>query len=126
MTASLRLELSAPQPDEEGTVVVRLLVVNDSTEDAQVDRSLLWGPHPESGAPGMLAGEPGGDKKSATVLLHPGGVVGRERRYQYGPGESVTFHGYLLKKATDTLLPQGPGDADALEAAATPLEVRFD
>ncbi len=124
MTASLHLELSAPEPDDDGNVLVRLLVVNAGTKDVRVDRALLWGPHPESGVPGLLAGEPGGGK-SATVLLHPGGVVGRERQYQYAPGEVVTFHGYLLTRATDTLLPQGPGDADALAAVATPLEVRF-
>lgn len=126
MTAPLRLELSAPEPDPDGSVLVRLLVVNAGTDVLHVDRRLLWGPHPESGSPGMLAGEPATDRRAdEVVLLNAGGVFGRERRYQFEAGQSVTFHGYLLKRTTTTLLPQGPGDADALAAAAAPLVVRF-
>lgn len=122
----LHLELSAPEPDPDGSVRVRLLVVNASDEVARVDRRLLWGPHPESGSPGMLAGEPSTDRRAdEVVLLNPWGIFGRERRYQYPPGQSVTFHGYLLVRPSATLLPQGPGDEDTLAAAAPPLVVRF-
>lgn len=122
----LRLELSAPEPDPDGSVQVRLLVVNASDEVVRVDRRMLWGPHPESGSPGMLAGEPSTDRRAdEVVLLNPWGIFGRERRYQYEPGQSVTFHGYLLARPSETLLAKGPGDEDALAAAAPPLTVRF-
>lgn len=126
MTRPLRLELSAPEPDPDGSVHVRLLVVNTSEDVVRIDRRLLWGPHPESGSPAMLAGEPSTDHRAdEVVLLNPWGIFGRERRYQYKPGQSVTFHGYLLTRPSATLHPQGPGDPATLAAAAPPLVVRF-
>ncbi len=122
----IQLQLSASEPDADGGVFVRLLVVNAGYDAVRVDRRLLWGPHPESGTPGLLAGEPSTDQKSdQTVLLNPWGIFGRERRYRYEPGESVRFCGYLLRHAADELLPTGPGDPSALEVVADPLEVRF-
>lgn len=116
--SDLRVELSASEPDADGAVLVRLLVVNTGVETVTVDRRLLWGPHPASGTPGMLASEPS-TPRAETVVLNAGGVFGRERRYGYDPGESVTFHGYLLKRKTDTLLPTGPANADDLEASGS-------
>ena len=122
----LRLELSASEPDADGGVFVRLLVINAGYDAVRVDRRLLWGPHPESGTPGLLAGEPSTDRKSdEIVLLNPWGIFGRERRYRYEAGETMRFHGYLLRQAADELLPTGPGDRSALEVAADPLEVQF-
>lgn len=120
----LRLELSASEPDADGAVLVRLLVVNTGVETVKVDRRLLWGPHPESGTPGMLASEPS-TPRAEVVVLNAGGVFGRERRYQYEQGETITFHGYLLNRKTDTLLPTGPGEHSDLECSASPLTLRF-
>jgi hypothetical protein len=120
------LELSASPPEPDGAVMVRLLVVNASYDTVEVDRQLLWGPHPESGSPALLAAEPSTDDPAdETVVLNPWGIVGRERRYRYDNGESVTFHGYLLRHPTDRLFASGPGDEAALEAAAQPLIIRF-
>lgn len=122
----LRLELSASEPDADGGVFVRLLVINAGYDAVRVDRRLLWGPHPESGTPGLLAGEPSTDRKSEEiVLLNPWGIFGRERRYRYETGETMRFYGYLLRHPADELLPTGPGDRSALEVAADPLEVQF-
>lgn len=125
--SGLALELGASKPDADGGITVRLLVVNTGYDVERVDRRLLWGPHPESGTPGMLTAEPSMDRRpDETVALNPGGVFGRERRFRYEPGEQMTFHGYLLRRKTDRLLPGGPGDSKDLAVAADPLTVRFD
>jgi hypothetical protein len=121
----VRLELTAGAPDEAGGVEVTLLVVNDSTDDAQVDRSLLFGPHPAVMDPPLLAAEPSRRKGAQRVDLAPGGIIGRRRHYVYESG-TVTFHGYLLREPADRLLPDGPGDDGARWAAASPLEITFD
>lgn len=121
----MQLELTYDGPDDEGAVAVRLLVLNDSHEPVALDRRLLFGPHPGSGDPLLLSSEPSFRKKSDNVVLvNPWCLYGRQRRFQYQSGE-ITFHGFLLRHATDRLAPSGPEDTEALLAAATPLVVRF-
>jgi hypothetical protein len=122
----MRLELTCTGPDLEGRVAVRLVVLNDSFEPEQLDRRLLIGPQPAVADPPLLSTEAvSADSAANLVLLNPWGLYGRERGYQYRSGR-VTFHGYLLRRPADTLLPTGPGDPALLRAAAPPLTVRFD
>lgn len=121
----MKLELTHDGPDAEGNIAVRLVVVNDSYEPVTLDRRLLLGPHPATGDPLLLSSEPTSRRKSENlILLNPWTLYGRERRFQYGSG-AITFHGYLLRHPTDTLLPHGPGDSGALLAATPPLVVMF-
>jgi hypothetical protein len=122
----LQLSLSSDGPDANGYVNVRLTVFNASLEPVVLDRRLLYGPHPGRGDMVLLASEPKPPKPSQNfVLLNPLCFYGRQRRYQY-PGGEMTFHGYLVTKRTDGLLPTGPSDRRKLAAAAEPLLVRFD
>jgi hypothetical protein len=118
----VRLELTCGGPNADGEVSIRLLVLNNDYEPLVVDRNLLYGPHPETGDPLLLASEPHSDEP---VVLNPWCLYGRERHFQY-PAGVVTFHGYLLRSRTDRLLPAGPGDPEALLAAAPRLVVSFD
>ena len=123
--SELGLELSQATAAD-GSVMVRLLVVNHGYEPVKVDRRRLWGPHPESSDPPLLSSEPSTEESgNEIVVLNPDGIFGRERRYAFEPGQTITFHGYLLRRETDRLLPTGPGDADDLAAAAEPLSVTF-
>ncbi len=125
MAEGLRLLLECDHPDAQGSVDVHLTVLNPSAEPVVIDRRLLYGPHPGAGELVLLASEPAAPKKSQNlILLNPSCFYGRARRYQYGGGE-VTFHGYLLRKQADGLLPSGPTDSSALLAAAPPLTVDF-
>ena len=122
----MKLELECRGPEADGSVAVRLLVLNDSYEPVEVDRRLLLGPHPSVSDPPLLSTEHATDDESKEiVLLNPWGLYGRERRFQYDAG-SVTFHGYLLRQPADGLLPTGPADATLLLVAAPPLAVDFD
>lgn len=122
---ALRLLLAADEPSADGSVDVRLTVLNQSTEPVMLDRRLLFGPHPGSGELVLLASEPATRKRADNVvLLNPSCFYGRQRRYQYDSGE-ITFHGYLLRDRTDVLLPTGPGDPAALLTAAPPLVIDF-
>jgi len=121
----VKLELSCRGPEADGTATVRLLVLNDSYQPATVDRRLLLGPHPAVSDPPLLSSEPAlDDVAQEVVLLNPWGLYGRERRFQYDAG-TVTFHGYLLRRTADGLLPAGPADESLLLAAAPPLVVEF-
>ena len=121
----LELTLSCDGPDAEGRVDVRLTVFNTSTEPVLLDRRLLYGPHPGHGDMVLLASEPTAPKPSQHfILLNPHCYYGRQRRYQYPSGE-MTFHGYLVTKRTDGLLPTGPADPKRLAAGGKPLIVRF-
>lgn len=122
----MRLELTYEVPDSGGGLAVRLVALNDSHEPVEFDRTLLVGPQPAAGNPPLLSREsPADDGASSRLTLNPWCVYGRERRFRYEPG-GVTFHGYLLHHPADRLLPTGPGDDDALWAAAPPLEVRLE
>jgi hypothetical protein len=89
--------------------MVRLIVLNDGYEPVRIDRRLLLGPQPEVADPPLLSSEPSlPEETDNLVLLNPWGLYGRERRFQYDSG-AVTFHGYLLSRPTDRLLPTGPG-----------------
>jgi hypothetical protein len=122
----LGLELSRSEPAQDGSVTIRLLVVNRGYDQVRVDRRLLWGPHPAAGDPVLLTAEPSTDNHSdETVLLNPDGIFGRQRRFRYDAGTAITFHGYLLTRETDILLPAGPEDRNSLAAEAEPLSVTF-
>lgn len=121
----MKLELSADGPSPGGAVAVRLVVLNDSYEPVRIDRRLLFGPQPEVADPPLLSTEPSStDAADDFVLLNPWGLYGRERRFRYEAG-AVTFHGYLLRRPSDRLLPAGPGESGALLAAAPPLVIQF-
>lgn len=96
-------------------------MVNDSAEPERFDRRLLIGPNPVGARMMPVSREPGfEDEADNFVVLNPGCLYGRERRFGV-PGDSVTFHGYLLARADDRLLPQGPADASAAALVADPL-----
>lgn len=121
----MKLELTCDGPQADGEVTVRLIVLNDSYEPVAIDRRLLFGPHPAVSDPPLLSSEPSStDPAHDRIVLNPWGLYGRERHFQYASG-AVTFHGYLLRRATERLLPAGPGDGGALLADAPPLVVRF-
>lgn len=122
----MKLEVTCRGPGPGGEVAVRLIVLNDSYEPVRVDRRLLFGPHPAVSDPPLLSSEPSlADAAQEIVMLNPWGLYGRERRFQYDSG-TVTFHGFLLREATDRLLSTGPSDETALLASAPPLVVQFD
>lgn len=107
-------------------VTVRLLVLNDSYEVATLDRRLLVGPHPSPGGPIRsffgVSLEPAFPKEEQNfVLLNPWCFYGRQRMFENLSEGQLTIYGYLLNKPVDSLLPEGPVDADALLAAAEPL-----
>jgi hypothetical protein len=125
MRCPLELSLSTSAPDSAGFADIRLTVFNPTTEPVVFDRRLLFGPQPGTGDPLLLASEPARKKPAENlIVLNPLCFYGRQRRYQYRSAE-VTFHGYLLDRAADGLLPTGPTDPARLAAAATPLTVAF-
>lgn len=120
----MKLELLAIGPRPDGEATIRLLVLNDSNKVVPLDRRLLLGPHPGAGSPVLLASEPSfRDETKNVVQLNPWCLYGRERRYTYASTE-VTFHAYLLRRPTDQLLPDGPGDEKTL-LAKSELVVQF-
>ena len=128
----MRLVLEAAKqawsPGEE--IVARLVVVNDSHEAIAIDRRLLVGPNvsPEqpTGAPLPIAVEPAfEDERANEVVLGAGCLYGRERRYSGLPRGRVVVFGYLLGRATDRLLPEGPADEGAVRQVAEPLVLRI-
>ena len=107
-------------------ITVRLVVLNDSHETAAVDRRLLVGPNPvpehSTGAPLPVALEPAFPEEAQNrVLLNPWCIYGRERSFGNLPAGRVTVYGYLLRRASASRPPEGPAEADALQAAAEPL-----
>jgi hypothetical protein len=110
------------------TVVVRLLAFNDRYEPAHLDRRLLVGPSPvpdrPTGIPFPVSVEPAWpEDEQNLVTLNPWCLYGRERRFDDLPPGRVTFHGYLLRRASQSLLPERPGEAEALLVSGEPLIV---
>jgi hypothetical protein len=102
-------------------VKVRLVVSNDSAEAIAIDRRHLVGPNfaPDepTGAPYPIAVEPAFTEEHANhVILNPGCLYGRERGYTALRPGRVVVYGYLLGRATDALLPQGPTEEDAIRS----------
>jgi hypothetical protein len=125
-SVKLTLERVEQAEEQSGQIVVRLLVLNDSYDVVTVDRGRLIGPNPvaarPSGLPLPISMEPTAeDGPESTVALNPWCLYGRQRTFDAIGG--LTFHGYLLRKRTDELQPDGPVDADALAVAAPPLTV---
>jgi hypothetical protein len=107
-------------------ITVRLVVLNDGSDTAAVDRRLLVGPNPvpehSTGAPLPVALEPVfPEEEQNRVLLNPGCLYGRQRSFGNLPAGRVTVYGYLLRRASGSRPPQGPAEADALLGAAEPL-----
>lgn len=110
-----------PHGEADGSLAVRLVVLNDSTETARVDRRLLIGPNPVTGRLIPVAREPAFEEEADNfVVLNAWCLYGRERRFGL-PAGPATFHGYLLNRPQDRLLPQGPVDASAAALVAEPL-----
>jgi hypothetical protein len=116
-----RHELSSGEP-----VAVRVVVLNDSYEPVAVDRRLLVGPNlvpePPTGPPLPISLEPAlSDEERNLVYLNPWCFYGRERSWRDLPPGRVMVYAYLLRRAVDSRRPEGPGESDALLAAAPPL-----
>jgi hypothetical protein len=122
----LTLERIDQAEKQSGQILIRLLVLNDSYEVVTLDRSWLIGPNPvaerPSGLPLPISMEPtANDGPENNVALNPWCLYGRQRTFDAIDG--LTFHGYLLRKPSDELRPDGPVDPDALAIAAAPLTV---
>lgn len=110
------------------TVTVRLLVLNNGFDSAPLDRRLLVGPNPvperPAGAPFPVSVEPAMPAEEQNVImLNPWCLYGRQRTFDNFPPGRVTFHGYLLRHASKSLLPEKPGEPEALLLSAEPLVV---
>jgi len=107
------------------TVTVSLLVHNDGFEPAVLDRRLLIGPNlmPASGeAPPPISVEPAfADEERNEIYLNPWTIYGRRRSFPVRPADHLVFYGYLLRRPSIALLPNGPADPDTLLAEAEPL-----
>jgi hypothetical protein len=115
----VQLSLERVDRGGSGTITIRLLALNDTAEEVWIDRRLLVGPNALSDRLIPVSREPAaGDDEDNEVLLNPGGLFGRERTFADAP---AIFHGYLLVRPENRLLPQGPVDATALALAAEPL-----
>jgi len=116
-----RQELTRGEP-----VSVRVVVVNDSYEPVAVDRRLLVGPNLVPGAPTgtplPISLEPAfPDEERNLVYLNPWCFYGRERSWNDLPAGRVMVYAYLLRRSVGSRRPEGPGEPDALLAAAPPL-----
>jgi hypothetical protein len=106
---------------------VRLLILNDGYTPIVIDRALLVGPNlvveRSVGMPLPISLEPSAaEGTQSQLILNPWCFYGRQRTFDSAAGR-VTFHGYLLKKLVESLLPEGPSDPNALLIAAEPLVV---
>src|SRR5215813_8243919 len=127
----LFLEVEKDHGGAAKTVTVRLLAVNDSYEPVALDRRLLVGPNavPErsAGAPFPVSVEPALSREEQNVImLNPCCLYGRQRPFDGFPSGRVTFHGYLLRQSSDSLLPEKPGKPEALLVSAEPLVVTIE
>jgi hypothetical protein len=121
----LKLEAQKPIWRVDEVITVQLLVLNDSYEPVAVDRRLIIGPNV---LPNSMMGfypisvEPAfSQEEQNLVMLNPFCFYGRQRTFEnLAPGQ-VNFYGYLLNKPVDSLLPQKPGDLEALLTSAEPL-----
>lgn len=126
----LLLEL-ATDPRSTEPVTVRLLALNDSYEPTALDRRLLVGPNPvpdrPAGPPFPISVEPALPlEEENLVMLSPWCFYGRQRTFDRLPPGRVSFYGYLLRKASDLLLPERPKEPEALLVAAAPLAITVD
>jgi hypothetical protein len=110
------------------TVTVRVLVLNNSYEPVTVDRRLFVGPNPvpehSAGAAFPVSLEPTLPREEENlVTLNPWCLYGRQRSFDGLPSGRVTFHAYLLRRTSGSLLPERPAEPEALLVAAAPLVV---
>ncbi|HEX3044925.1 MAG TPA: hypothetical protein VHY08_09220 [Bacillota bacterium] len=110
------------------TITVSLLALNNSYEPVALDRRLLVGPNPIPeclvGAPFPVSVEPAFHQEEQNlIMLNPWCFYGRRRTFDSFPPGRVTFYSYLLRHASELLLPEKPGESEALFVSAEPLEV---
>ena len=124
----LCLEMKKDKSETAGIVTVNLLVLNNSYEPVTIDRRLLVGPNPvlehASGIPFPVSVEPSLTREEENmVTLNPWCIYGRQRTFDSLPQGRATFYGYLLRYPLDALLPERPGEPEALLISAEPLIV---
>ena len=117
----MKLFIQVEQSGE--TITARILALNDSYEPVVLDPRLLIGPNPvpehPTGLPIPVSIEPALPREGENrILLNPWCLYGRERTFETLPRGRVTFHAYLLRELSSALLPDRPGDPDALFDAA--------
>jgi len=122
------LEVERDQFRTRGAVTARIFVLNDSYEPVILDRRLLVGPNPAperlAGAPFPVSLEPALPREEQNlIVLNPWCFYGRQRTFDGLPPGRVMIHGYLLRKATHSLLPERPVEPDAIHLPAAPLRV---
>lgn len=109
-------------------VTVRLVALNNSYEAVTLERKQLVGPNPvpseSKGAPMPVSVEPSFSKNTQNeIKLNPFCFYGRERSFESLPAGKTTFYGYLLKRPSDSMLPQRPGKPEDLDVSAKPLVI---
>jgi hypothetical protein len=120
----LRLELAEEAPSAQGSVTIRLTLLNDSYQPATVDRRLLIGPHPVGSGVSLVSREPAfAEERQNILILNPWCFYGRQRTFAHLPSGTIRFHAYLLKQGEDSLGPEGPQNPAAMFTAAEPLSV---
>ena len=112
-------------------VSVSVLVLNDSYEPVAIDRRLLVGPNPvperSAGIPFPVSVEPALPREEQNLItLNPFCFYGRQRLFDGFPPGRVTFYGYLLRHPSEVLLPEKPGEPEALFLSAGPLVVTIE
>jgi hypothetical protein len=123
MKLILQADRQTWRPGEE--ISVRLLAINDDYEPAAIDRRLLIGPNlaPVAGRrPRPINVEPAAETEAGnTVTLTPWAIYGRERTFSIDTPGKVEFHGYLLSRPEESLMPTGPSNPSGQWLAAEPL-----
>jgi hypothetical protein len=109
---------------------VRVLALNDSYRPVTIDRRLLIGPNiktePPMNPPHPVSIEPANVKEEQNlIILNPWCFYGRQRDFQALPQGAAVFYAYILHSPSGSLLPERPGVAAALLAAAEPLRVNI-
>jgi len=110
------------------TLTIRVLALNNSYEPIMLDRRLLVGRNPVPdravGAVFPVSVEPAMAPENENLLrLNPWCLYGRQRSFDGLPPGRVTFHAYVLRRASEGLLPDRPAEAEALLVAAAPLAI---
>lgn len=127
----LFLEAEKDKSGTAETVKVRLLVLNNSYEPAALNRRLLVGPNPvperSVGAPFPVSLEPAlPQEEQNLIILNPWCFYGRQRTFDSFPPGRVTFYGYLLRQFSESLVPEGPREPEAMLVSAEPLIVMIE
>jgi hypothetical protein len=108
-------------------VVVWVVALNDTYQDATLDRRLLVGPTPilaEASRPLPVSLEsPTAREEDNCLLLQPFCLYGRQREFGGLPPGQLTFHAYLLDEPVSGAPPVRAQDVQAAHSAAEPLEL---